>query len=105
MARATAIITGRNARDRRRRVVRLNLIIFVGNFAFEANRPDIIADDAIDIEARILVLDAIDIVDGADVDRGILDDHAAAFDADIPGAVFGERWASQSRSREHCHKG
>src|SRR3546814_6637421 len=64
----------------------VGVCILVADFEFGTEPAEVIADDAVDVEA-LLVFDRHRVRCCAKVEIGVLDDHTAALDTDIPGAV------------------
>src|SRR3546814_8038196 len=79
----------------------VEVCILVADFEFGTEPAEVIADDAVDVEA-LLVFDRHRVRCCAKVEIGVLDDHTAALDTDIPGAVTCLGCGCEcSRSEEH----
>ncbi|AOG01841.1 hypothetical protein BSY18_3357 [Blastomonas sp. RAC04] len=66
----------------------------IADFSFETERAEIVADNAADIIAGVGV-EGDTVVDRTDVELDVLDEHGAAFDANIPLAITGKRRCGQ----------
>ena len=74
----------------------VHLGALVAELTFEADRAQVITRDVIDVEA-VLMIDRHGVVERADVEIEILDDHRAAFDTDIERAIARQYRSCQSR--------
>src|SRR3546814_15786487 len=81
----------------------VGVCILVADFEFGTEPAEVIADDAVDVEA-LLVFDRHRVRCFAKVEIGVLDDHTAAIDTAIPGAVTALGCGGEcSRSEGHSN--
>jgi hypothetical protein len=101
--RAETAVRGKGRRrDRRTEAVHRRLAI--AGLGLDPEHAEIVTDDATNVIA-IVVIDRSRIVDGPDVEVHVLDDHAAAFDANVPRLITGQRGRGESSRCERQYNG